>query len=103
MTKFETDFIDLVKSYGFTYDVDDNWIDAYFNGESFSALNRLNGLIITFTDFEISYGEICIVIRTLTSKTFKTLKDFQDQLNVSMKKYKDLKMEIKLNRIKEDF
>lgn len=101
MTKFETDFIDLVKSYGFTYDiVDDTRIDAYFNGEPFTTLDRLTGIIHTFTDFEISFGEISIVIRT---KKFTTLKHYKDQLNVSMKKYKDLKIEIKLNRIKEDF
>lgn len=102
MTKFETDFIDLVKSYGFTYDMDDDTrIDAYLNGEAFTTLIRLTGLIHTFTDFKISFGEICIDINSI--KTFTTLKHYKDQLNVTMKKYKDLKMEIKLNKIKEDF
>lgn len=100
MTKFETDFIDLVKRYGFSYDMDDTRIDAYFNGEPFTSLDRLTGLIHTFTDFEISFGELCI---DLKAKKFTSLKHYEDQLNISMKKYKDLKMEIKLNRIKEDF
>lgn len=73
MKNFETDFIDLVKCYGFTYDMDETRIDVYFNGEPFTSLDRLTGLIHTFTDFKISFGELCIDLKEKKIYNTKTL------------------------------
>ena len=102
MTKFETDFIDLVKRYGLEYTIDDRYIDVLFiNGDKLSSLNRRNRLIQSYTNFGVYNNEIvtcgAVVIETSEFKKYKVL------LNTMNQKYKELKYKQKLNRIKEDF
>ena len=101
MIKFETDFIDLCKSYGLEYTIDDRYIDVLFiNGDKLSSLNRRIRLIHSYTNFGVYNNEIVTcgaVFETSELKKYKVL------LNTMNQKYKELKYKQKLNRIKEDF
>ena len=103
MTKFETDFINLVKRYGFKYTVDDRYIDVFINGDLLSSLFRVKGLIRSFTKFSV-YKNLIMTCGTANETIeYTSLKDYEVLLNKMYQKYKELKYKQKLNRIKEDF